>query len=78
MTLYYMGAFTPAIWSTIAWTGLKIMGYECDCTIIFKYRIYYQPLGFFTNSPQYKIANIAIFVLAVPSERNETNEVCNL
>ena len=27
MTLYYMGAFTPAIWSTIAWTESSIMGY---------------------------------------------------
>ena len=34
-------------------------------------------LGFFTNSPQYKNANIANFVLALPSERNWTNEVYN-
>ena len=34
-------------------------------------------LGFFKNSPQYKNANIANLVLAVPSERNWTNEVCN-
>ena len=36
------------------------------------------PIGFFTNFPQYKNANIANFVLAVTSERNWTNEVCNL
>ena len=35
-------------------------------------------VGFFTNSPQYKNANIANFVLAVPLERNSTNEVYNL
>ena len=34
-------------------------------------------IGFFTNSPQYKNANIANFH-SVPSERNCTNEVCNL
>ena len=35
-------------------------------------------IGFFTNFPQYKNANIVIFFLTVPSERNWTNEVCNL
>ena len=34
-------------------------------------------IEFFTNSPQYKNANIANFILAVPSETNYTNEVCN-
>ena len=33
---------------------------------------------FFTNSPQYKNANIANIVLAVSLERNWTNEVGNL
>ena len=33
---------------------------------------------FFTNSPQYKNANIANFVLAVALEMSETNEVCGL
>ena len=32
----------------------------------------------FTNSPQYKNANIANFVLAVPLEMNKNNEVCNI
>ena len=31
-------------------------------------------LEFFTKSSQYKNANIAYFVLAVPSERNSVNE----
>ena len=35
-------------------------------------------LGFFTNSSQYKNANVASFVLAVPLETTWTNEVCNL
>ena len=35
-------------------------------------------LEFFKNSPQYKNANTKNFVLAVPSEMNCTNEVCNL
>ena len=30
MTLYYMGAFTPAIWSTIAWTE-KFNNGLCTC-----------------------------------------------
>ena len=34
--------------------------------------------GVFTNSLQYKNANIANFILAVPSERNWTNDICNL
>ena len=33
---------------------------------------------FLLTDPQYKNANIAVFVLAVPSEMNQTNEVCNL
>ena len=33
--------------------------------------------GFFANSPQYKNANIANFVLSVPLEMNWTNEVWN-
>ena len=37
-----------------------------------------QTLGFFTNSPQYRNANISNFVLAVPLEINKTNEVYNL
>ena len=34
-------------------------------------------LGFFTNFPWYKNANIANFILAVPLEMSQTNEVCN-
>ena len=33
---------------------------------------------FFTNSRQYKNANIANFVLAVPLEMNQTSVVCKL
>ena len=36
------------------------------------------PLGFFTNPPQNKNANIANFISAMPLESNWTNEVCNL
>ena len=35
-------------------------------------------LEFFTNAPQYKNANIAIFVLAVPFKIKKTNIVWNL
>ena len=35
-------------------------------------------LGVFTNSTQYRNANIANFVLALPLEGNWTNVVCNL
>ena len=35
-------------------------------------------IGVFTNSPQYKDANITNFVLALPVDRNWTNAVCNL
>ena len=35
-------------------------------------------LEFFTNVSQYKNGNIANFVLAVPLEKNCTNEVYNL
>ena len=35
-------------------------------------------IEFFTNSLQHKNANIANFVLAVPLERNWTNDVYNL
>ena len=35
-------------------------------------------LGVFTKFPQYKNANIANFILAVPLEMNGTNEVYNL
>ena len=31
-----------------------------------------------TDSPQYKNANIANFVLAVPLEMNKKSEVCNI
>ena len=34
------------------------------------------PIEFFTS--QYKNANVANFVLAVPLEMSRTNEVCNL
>ena len=36
------------------------------------------PLGFFTNPPQNKNANIANFISAMLLESNWTNEVCNL
>ena len=36
-----------------------------------------QPIRFFTNSVQYKNANIANFVLAVPLEMNKSNTVFN-
>ena len=35
-------------------------------------------IGFFTNSPQYKNANIANSVLTLPLEISWTNEVCNI
>ena len=35
-------------------------------------------LEFFTNSPQYKNAKFANFLLAVISERNWTNEACKI
>ena len=35
-------------------------------------------LEFSTNSPQYKLANIANFVLAMPLQMNQSVEVCNL
>ena len=38
----------------------------------------HMPLEFFTISPQYKNANIANFVLAVPFKIKKTNIVCNL
>ena len=38
----------------------------------------YLVVEFFTNSPQYKNANIADFVLALPFKINWSNELCNL
>ena len=38
--------------------------------------LYIVLLEVFTNSPQYKTVSIAFFVLAVPSEMSQTNEVC--
>ena len=35
-------------------------------------------MEFFKNAPQYKNANIANFVLALPLETNQTNEISNL
>ena len=37
-----------------------------------------QAVGLSTNSPQHKNAKIVNFVLAVPLERNLTNEIYNL
>ena len=38
----------------------------------------HSPLEVFANSPQYKNADIANFVLAVPLEMNKNNEVYNM
>ena len=38
----------------------------------------FHTLEFFTNSPQYKNANIANFILALPLKINYSNEACNL
>ena len=35
-------------------------------------------IKFFTNSPQYKTAIFAKFILAVPFKINKTNEVCHI
>ena len=42
------------------------------------WKIVTEQMGVFTNSLQYKNANIANFSLAVSLEMNEINEVCNL
>ena len=46
--------------------------------IVHDYITLYETLGFFTNYPQYKHANIANFILVVQLERYWTNEVCKV
>ena len=63
-------------------TGLSVLGVDGIFFIngsagtLFLY-LDHNLIGFFTNSPQYKNANIGNFVLAVRLERNWTKEVCN-
>ena len=52
--------------------GSRVHGWPCNWVV----REHKCPLGFFTNFPQYKNANIANFILAVPLEMNKTNKVC--
>ena len=60
-------------------TNMKYGGeFSTIIKIIRKVSLYYHKIEVFTNSLQYKNANIANFILAVPFRMSLTNEICNL
>ena len=62
------------------WKGLMVISILRSKNPVYVSQTHFIDMGtieFFTNSPEYKNANIANFILAVPSERNWTNEDCN-
>ena len=73
----YIILLTHGPWFSYPQTSGKMFVISCYQLLI-KSDKYMQYYVFFTNSPQYKNANIANFVLALPLERCRTKEVCNL
>ena len=77
LSLVYFRHKLPSVAGLLK-TTVNIIYMYFKTFITWIWRPIWKLLEFFTNSPQCKKANIANFVLALPSKINKSNKMCNL